>query len=112
MELIYNWQAALATVFLIISIVVVGQFIVFRIPAIAKAQQADKEKNKQKWKQKSDKYRLRVPVSQKIGLSLNLVFYVAILPFLATLDPQPLTKIVLDVFLILMIYDFFYYFNA
>ena len=109
MNLTYDWAAGLTTVLLVIAVVVVGQFLVFRIPAIATTRQQNNEANKQKLKTKGDKYRHRIKTSQNIALAINVVFYAGILPFLVTLSPQPLSKIALDVVLILMIYDFFYY---
>ncbi len=47
--------------------------------------------------------------SQKIGLGLTLGFYILVQPFIVTLDAEPIWKILLDSFLILMVYDFFYY---
>ena len=109
MELHYNWLAALATVGLIILFTALGQRIAFSIPAVARARDQDREQNKFKWREKAQKYQQRVPVSQKIGLFFNLGFFVLVLPFIVTLEAQPLWKILLDVFLVMMIYDFFYY---
>lgn len=109
MELSYNWLAGLVTFASIIAIVMVGQAIVFRIPAIAKTRELNNGQNKDKWRNKAKKYHHRVKSSQKIGLGVNLVFYIGIMPFLVTLDSQPLYKIALQVFLIMMIYDLFYY---
>ena len=109
MELHYNWQAALVTVGLIIASTFLAQKIAFSIPAIARARAQDREQNKNKWRDKADKYQQRVPVSQKIGLTFNLGFFVLVLPFIVTLASQPVWKILLDVFLVMMIYDFFYY---
>ena len=109
MELHYNWLAALVTVGLIIGLTFIGRKIAFSIPAIAKTRDMDVDQNKQKWRNKADKYQLRVPISQKIGLGFNLAFFVLVLPFIVSLDAQPVWRILLDVFLVLMIYDFFYY---
>lgn len=109
MELTYNWMAGLATVLLVIGVVVIGQSLVFRIPAIAKTRAFNNAQNKEKWRSKGEKYQYRIKSSQKLGLGINLVFYVAILPFIVTLEAQPVWKILFNVFLILMVYDFFYY---
>ena len=109
MELNYDWMAGLASVALIIGIVVIGQMIFFRIPAIARTRELNNAQNRDKWRNKGNKYQHRVKSSQKIGLAFTLGFYLLVLPFIVTLEPQPLWKILLDVFLVLMIYDFFYY---
>lgn len=109
MDINFDWLAALVTVASIIGIVLLGQKIVFSIPAIAKTRELNNAQNKDKWKNKAQKYHHRVKASQKIGLGFTLAFYVLLLPFIVTLDAQPVWKILLDVFLILMIYDLFYY---
>lgn len=109
MELTYNWMAGLSTLILVIAVVVVGQYLVFRIPAIARTRELNNARNRDKWHNKAQKYHQRVKTSQKVGLAVNIVFYIGIMPFLVTLDAQPLYRIALDVFLIMMVYDFFYY---
>ena len=109
MELQYNWFPALVTVGSIIALTVVLRLILFSIPALAKTRAEDKAKNKEKFKKHEDRYRRRVPLSQKIGLSFNLFFFLAILPFIVTFDAQPVWKILLLCVVVLMVYDFFYY---
>ncbi len=43
------------------------------------------------------------------GLLTQLSIFIFILPFCLTLEPQPWWKVLLDMFIILMFYDFFYY---
>lgn len=105
----YDWLAGLATVVLIIGLTMIGQRVAFAIPAIARTRTFNNEQNRSKWRDKGHKYQHRVKSSQKIGLGCTLGFYLLVLPFIVTLEPQPLWRIALDVFLVLMIYDFFYY---
>ncbi len=105
----YNWMAGLLTFALIVGIVILGQFIVFRIPAIAETREVNRALNKDKWRNKAEKYHDTVHSSRKIGLQVNLVFFIVVMPFLVTLEAQPPYRIALDLFLIMMIYDFFYY---
>ena len=109
MELTYNWMAGLITVALIIAITMIGQKLAFSIPAIAKTRELNNAQNKSKWRDKGHKYQHRVKSSQKIGMSFTLAFYILVQPFIVTMDAQPVWKVLLDIFLILMIYDFFYY---
>jgi sterol desaturase/sphingolipid hydroxylase (fatty acid hydroxylase superfamily) len=109
MELNYNWMAGLITMGLIIGLTVIGNLIVFRIPAIAKTRELNNEQNKEKWRTKADKYHHRVKASQKIGAGFTLVFYFLVQPFIVTTAAQPVWKVLLDVVIILMVYDFFYY---
>jgi len=47
--------------------------------------------------------------SMRWGLTTYLGVFVLIVPFVATMAPQPWWRIPLDAFIILMFYDFFYY---
>ena len=105
----YDWMAGLVAVALIFVFTVLAQKIVFSIPAIAKTREYNNAQNKDKWRNKGKKYHERVKTSQKVGMGAYLFFLIIVQPFIVTLDAQPPWRILLDVFLILMIYDFFYY---
>lgn len=109
MTFTYDWQAGLVTLVLLIVLMKLLQFIAFRIPAFAQAREANRDANQKKWRELAKKYHHRVKSSQKIGGVVNILFYLAILPFFVTLEAQPLWRIALDVVLILMVYDLFYY---
>ena len=99
MDLTYDWIAGLSTVILIIGIVAIGQFLIFRIPSIAQTREINNAMNKEKWRNKAKKYHHRVKSSQRIGLTVNLAFFVGIMPCLVTLEPHSWYRIALDVFL-------------
>lgn len=105
----YNWLAGLVAFVAIAGLTVLGQSIAFRIPAIASTRKRNNAQNKDKWRNQGKKYHHRVQSSQKIGIGLTLGFYALVQPFIVTLEAQPIGKILLHVFLILMVYDFFYY---
>jgi len=104
----YDLWASMATLVLSVAIVALGRFLVFKVPAFARTFEVNKEENKSKWKEKKG-YSGRVKSSQKVALATNLVFFFGLLPFFVTFEIQPVTKILLDIFVILMVYDFFYY---
>ncbi len=85
------------------------QFLLFRVPAFHRAVEYNTAERKRKWRDLGHKYQHRLKSSQKIGLITNLVFFLLILPFIVTLEPRSVGSILLDAFLVLMIYDFFYY---
>lgn len=109
MEYNYDWLASIVSFAGLAITSMVGRAIAFRIPAFKKTLDVNVAENKRKWDQQGQKYHHRIKSSKQIGLTINLVFYVAILPFIATMAPQPIWKILLDVVLILMVYDLFYY---
>ncbi len=104
----YDWQASLAVLVIVVASVTVGHFLLFKIPAFKETLLKNKEVNKTKYRNKK-KYPHRIKSSQQVSLVTNFVFFIAVLPFFATFDPQPIWKILLNCFLILMVYDFFYY---
>lgn len=109
MDITYDWIAGLVTVIGTVVVIAIGQLLAFKIPAIAKTRDLNNAQNKEKWRGKAQKYHGRVKTSQKLGLGINILFYILFMPFLVTLQTQSVAKIALDVFMIMMIYDFFYY---
>lgn len=103
----YHWQAALASLVLIVLVSTVGKWLVFRQPDLARMRELNREQDKQKWA--LDKYPPIVRASQKVGKYSNLTYFALILPFCVSFQPMPVWKILLDIFVILMVYDFFYY---
>ena len=91
----------------IAGITIVGKRLAFSVPALGKMRALNKEKDKERWIQ--EKYPPVVRATQKVGLYLNITFFSLILPFCVIASPQPVWEILLDIFIILMFYDFFYY---
>jgi len=109
MDFNYDWAASLACFAGLVITSLVGRAILFRIPAFKQTLDVNVAENKRKWDEQGQKYRHRVKSSKQIGFVFNTIFYVAILPFLASFTPQPIWKILLDAVVILMVYDLLYY---
>lgn len=105
--MIYDWQAALVFVGVLIVATVVMQFFVFKVPALQRTLQDNRAQDR--IKRKKDKYPPVVKANNITGLLTNLVFFIAIAPFFVTLEPLPLLRELGNVVMILMVYDFFYY---
>lgn len=105
--MIYNWQATLILLAVLAIISIVGHKVVARIRAFDGMRAINREQDKIKIAK--EKYPPVVASTRKIGGITNLVFYATIVPFIVTLQAQPLWKIVLDCIAILMVYDFVYY---
>ncbi len=103
----YNIVGSLLALAAIVTITMVGKRLLFKVPAISKMRELNKEQDKPKWAQK--KYPPVVRATQKTGLYLNIAFFLLMLPFCITLDAQPVWKVLLNIVVILMFYDFFYY---
>jgi sterol desaturase/sphingolipid hydroxylase (fatty acid hydroxylase superfamily) len=103
----YNWLGSLTALVGSVVLIKASKFFLFKIAALDKMRGINREKDRVKWKK--PKYPPIVKATQKVGLASNVVFFVLILPFCVTLEAQPVWKILRDIFVILMFYDFFYY---
>jgi sterol desaturase/sphingolipid hydroxylase (fatty acid hydroxylase superfamily) len=103
----YNWQASLSALVLTIAVVAIGRWLVFKIPAFKLTLEQNREINRTKFRK--PRYQPRIKSSQKIGLASNLFFFIVLMPFCTTFEPRSLLSELSSVFLILMVYDFFYY---
>jgi len=103
----YDWLAALAFIATLVLLTTVGQWVVFRIPALARMRELNREADRVKLSR--PRFREAVKRNNRSGLLTNLVFYVAVLPFCVNLEPRPLWRNLVDIVLVLMVFDFFYY---
>lgn len=103
----YDWQAGLALLALVIGLTKLGKLLVFKVPALENERQKNRAEDKTKLAQ--EKYRPVISANHRVGAISNLVFFVAIAPFCTTTAPATLWQLPLHIFLVLMVYDFFYY---
>ena len=103
----FDWRAGLVLIVAIVALTRLGHLLAFRIPAIQRMRQLNREEDRKRLAK--PKYPPVVRLNNRIGLATNLVFFVAAAPFCVTLAAQPLWKYALDIAAILMVYDFFYY---
>ncbi|HEY9035486.1 MAG TPA: sterol desaturase family protein [Pseudomonadales bacterium] len=108
MNWIYDWQASLFVLAVVFATVAAARFVLFRIPAFARTKASNAEANRDKFRNKKG-YAGRIKSSQMVSLITNLVFFIAVVPFITTFEAQSVGKVLLDLFIILMVYDFFYY---
>jgi len=103
----YNILGSLAAMALIAGITIAGKWLLFKHPELAEMRRINKEEDKKRWKK--EKYPPMVRASQRVGKYCNIVFFFLLLPFCITFEAQPWWQVLLDIFVILMVYDFFYY---
>ncbi|NQX87119.1 MAG: sterol desaturase family protein [Halioglobus sp.] len=103
----YNILGSMAALALIAGITIIGKKLVFRHPDLAEMRRINTEEDKLRWAK--EKYPRTVKSSQSVGKWLNIAFFFLLLPFCITFEAQPWWRIPLDVFVILMVYDLFYY---
>ena len=103
----YDWQAALAFVGMLIALTIIGRFLVFKIPALRRTRDLNREADRVKLGRKQ--FREAVKQNSRCGMIVNLVFYVTVLPLFVSIDSRPLWRHGVDIVAVLMVFDFFYY---
>ena len=105
----YEWQLSLVTLALILG---VGWAFKRLLPMFSPTIRAAVAENKAVFAGKMAKpnYAANQAWNRKWGAGFMAVIFGAIMPFCVTLTAQPLWAMLLDMFVILMVYDFFYYF--
>ncbi len=103
----YEWQLALIALVAVLAIPALATRVMLLVPAFSEVRSLNREAlDKQLARSFYEPIRNR---SKFWGLLAQLFNFAVILPFCLTLEPQPWWKILLDTFIILMFYDFFYY---
>lgn len=103
----YEWQLALIGFVAVIALPILATRFVLLVPVFREIHELNKEVlDQQVAKSFYEPIRDR---SKFWGLLTQVAVFVFILPFCLTLEPQPWWKMLLDMFIILMFYDFFYY---
>jgi len=103
----YHWQAALAFVASLSALTWMGRLLAFRIPALREMRELNRAADQDKLRH--ERFRAAVERSKRAGLWTNLACDVAVLPFCVDLAPRPIGRQLVDILLVLMIFDFFYY---
>ncbi len=103
----YDWVANLALFGTTIALTLVGRFIAFKIPAIQEMRELNNEVERERMS--VDRFRAAININNKSALATNAVFFFAILPFSVDLEPRPIWRHVVDIVVVLMVFDFFYY---
>lgn len=104
----YDWRAALLFLAMLVALTVIGRWLAFRVPALARMRELNREADAKKLAR--ERVRKGVAASKRAGLLTNAFFYVAVLSFVL---PQPraatLWRHAVDVVVVLLVFDFFYY---
>ena len=103
----YDWLAALAYIGTLVALTLLGRALAFRVPELAHMRELNRAADAPKMERKS--YREWVKRNGRAGLSLNLVFYAAVLPFCVNFAALPWWRHLVDIVAILLIFDFMYY---
>ncbi len=105
----YQWKLSLLMIAIVFGVIWGVKHLLLLVPAFKKVDQLNQEVAAQR--QTRDYYMPIIKRSRVWTLPIMLVIYGLIIPFAVTAEPQPWWQILRDVFIILMFYDFFYYFT-
>lgn len=103
----YHWKASMLALAGITVVTFIGKHLLLLIPTIKQAQEANKAAADKKMAR--EYYAKNQRRNRAWGTLYYLAIFVLVLPFCTTLDFQSGWIIALDIFVILMVYDFFYY---
>jgi sterol desaturase/sphingolipid hydroxylase (fatty acid hydroxylase superfamily) len=103
----YDWTAALVYFGTLVGLTTLGRFLVFKVPDLQRTREINAAADEPKMARKS--FREWVTINGRFGLGLNVLFYFAALPFCVSLESLPFWRHLVDIILILLIFDFMYY---
>lgn len=103
----YHWQLSLLTALGIAVVTMAGKQLLMLVPEFRAAGRLNDAAYKQKMERPN--YAANQKWNRKWGLFYWVVIFALILPFCLTIETQPWWRVLRDVVVILMVYDFFYY---
>jgi sterol desaturase/sphingolipid hydroxylase (fatty acid hydroxylase superfamily) len=106
-QLHYNWQAALSAMVLGALIVAIGRYAMFKVTAFQRMREINRIEDQKRLAQ--EKYPVLIKSGRIAGFASLTLFFLVILPFSTTLESRSVGRILLEIFVILMAYDFVYY---
>ena len=103
----YDWIAALVFFGTLVVSTALGRFLAFKVPALQRMRELNREADRAKLSRK--RFSDAVEINNRAALITNLLFFATILPLCVSLEPRPLWRHGVDVAVVLMVFDFFYY---
>jgi len=103
----YRWDLSLYAFVGITALGLVGKWLVLLVPTFKEAHLLNQATFREKMQKPN--YAANQKWNRKWGLFFLAVIFVAIMPFCLSAEPQPWWNMLLDMAVILMVYDFFYY---
>jgi sterol desaturase/sphingolipid hydroxylase (fatty acid hydroxylase superfamily) len=103
----YQWQLSLLTLVGIHGLTFLGAKALLLIPTFRAADAANRAVYQSKLE--IPRYKANQKLNRFWGLIYMVVIFGLILPFCLTLAPQPWWQVLVDIVVILLVYDFFYY---
>jgi sterol desaturase/sphingolipid hydroxylase (fatty acid hydroxylase superfamily) len=105
----YNWQAAAVYLATVMALARLGVYLLFKIPAVERMRQWNIEEDTPK--RANPKFAPVAKANMRVGLLISLLIVLVVVPLATTLESLPLWRYLADIVVILMVYDFIYYFT-
>jgi sterol desaturase/sphingolipid hydroxylase (fatty acid hydroxylase superfamily) len=103
----YQWKATLLLVAVVLGLSLIARLIIFSSSAMRSVRVYNQEKDSDK--KQSDRYKPILMANDRIALACYLAFLLGIAPFIITVSVDSAWNIVVDILLIIFIYDLLYY---
>ena len=103
----YDWLGTLVFVALIFAVTKLAKWLAFKSPGVQRMLEWNRREDKPK--KANPKWRPVAKGQQQVGMLVNGGFVLLLCPFVITLAPVAWWRHITDLFLVLMVYDFFYY---
>lgn len=103
----YNWQASIVIALSVFAIITIGKFLIFKVPALQRMREINEAEDRKRLAQ--PKYPALIKRGRIAGFTSMAIFFIAVLPFSASFESRSIGRILLEIFVILMVYDLFYY---
>jgi sterol desaturase/sphingolipid hydroxylase (fatty acid hydroxylase superfamily) len=103
----YDWTAGLVLFLTTIAVTRIGNFLAFRHPALQRMRLLNAEMDAPKLEKR--RYQSIIDASTRVGLVMNLVFFLVAAPFVVNLAWRPLWQYAIEIVSVLMVFDFLYY---
>lgn len=103
----YEWQLSLYAAIGIFALTIAGKYLALLVPAFRGEYARNQEARR--IKMAKPHYAQNQQWNRRWGPAFMGVIFVLILPFCLTAAPQPWWQVLLDIAVILLVYDFFYY---
>jgi sterol desaturase/sphingolipid hydroxylase (fatty acid hydroxylase superfamily) len=103
----YDWRAGLVLLVAVVAITKFGRWLAFRHATLQRMRALNAEMDAPKREKK--RYPPMLEASTRVGLVMNLAFFLIAAPFVIDLSWRPLWQYAAETISILMVFDFFYY---
>lgn len=105
----YQWQIALIYMLTVVLLMRASVFLAFKVPALQRMRDWNRAEDKPK--KDNPKYPPVMKANSRVGAFISLLLIIVVAPLVLTLSALPWWRYVVDIAVVLLVYDFIYYFT-